>query len=58
MTEPDMFVVDQKAWESMTEIEQGKYLQSLLKQRKSFILNGVKHVYDPSLGPISMSLGG
>jgi len=51
-------VVDPNMWATMTGKERGKYLHGLLKAKKSFILNGVRHVYDSNLGPISMSFGG
>jgi hypothetical protein len=54
----DVLVVDPNIWAAMTVPERKKYLHELTMTKKTFILNGVKHVYDSNLGPVSWSVGG
>jgi hypothetical protein len=50
-------VVDRNKWETMTDKEQEKYLDDLLKRGKNFTLNGVRYIFDQNIGPISWSHG-
>jgi hypothetical protein len=54
----DILTVDPNMWASMTETEQENYLHELSMTKKTFILDGVKHVYDSNQDPVSWTSGG
>ena len=54
----EVLVIDPAMWASLTEEERGKYFHELSLTKRTFILNGVKHVYDSNQDPVSWTSGG